>query len=108
MDEIEKNHLKTLIRARNYLLSQTPTDMVAVSHITEQIVSCTEQHLAAADAPKSLQATTEKKKLLLRAIKDLDKRVEKKASASRILSDAGKIGHLFGPSFEISRWPPKR
>jgi hypothetical protein len=107
MDEIEKNHLKTLIKARNYLLSQTPTDMVAVAHITERILSCTEQHLAAADAPKSLQASTEKDKLLQRAIKALDKQVEKKASASRILSDADKIRHLIGPLGEIGRWPPK-
>jgi hypothetical protein len=33
MDEIEKNHLKTLIKARNYLLSQTPTDKASASRI---------------------------------------------------------------------------
>lgn len=101
MDEIEKIHLKNkaLLRARNYLRDQSPSDIVAISHITESIVDLTGRHLAAADAPKVRQVSPEEQRQLRKAVQALDKNVAKKALASQILKDAKTV-------YGLKPWPP--
>ena len=102
MDEIEKIRAKNsaLIKARTYLLNQTPSDMVAIADITESIIDLTGRHLAAADAPKIPKVTTTEQRLLREAIQALDKNVKKKAPASQILSHAKAI-------YALRPWPPR-
>ena len=101
MDEIEKIHLKNraLIKARNYLRDQSPTDIVAISHITESIVDLTGRHLAATDAQKVQKVGLRQQQELDKAIEALVKNVAKKAPASQILKDAKIV-------YGLKPWPP--
>jgi len=101
MDEIEKIHVKSgaLIRARKYMLNQTPSDMIAVAHVTESIIDLTECHLAATGASKIPEVTTEEQRLLRQTIQALDDSLKQKASADQILSDAKAI-------YNLKPWPP--
>jgi hypothetical protein len=101
MDEIVKIHMKNraLIRARNYLLEQSPSDMVVVSHITENIVDLTRRHLEVIGAPQIPRVTRGEQQLLRQAIAALDRNVEKKASAHQILIEAKAV-------YDLKPWPP--
>lgn len=100
MDEIEKIHVKNraLIKARDYLLHQTPSDLVAITHINESIIDLVRRHLEAANAPKIPEVSKGEQQLLQEAIQGLDKNVEKKAPARQILSDAKEI-------YILKPWP---
>ena len=108
MDEIDKIHEKNsaLIRARKYMLNQTPSDMVAIAQITENIVNLTEHHLAATGAAKIPEVTTEEQRLLRQAIQALDDKLEQKASVDQILSEAKKLHNLQPwPPGDLKPWP---
>jgi len=103
MDEIEKILLKNaaLIRARNYLREQSPSDMLAIAGVTENIVDLTSCHLEAAEIADVPQVTAQEQKLLRQAIEVLDKHVDQKASAVQVLDMAHAL-------YALRPWPPKR
>jgi hypothetical protein len=101
MDEIEKIHVKNraLIKARDYLLHQTPSDLVAITYLNESIIDLVRSHLEAANTPKMIPEVSKGEQRLLReAIQGLDKNLENKAPASQILSDAKEI-------YILEPWP---
>jgi hypothetical protein len=102
MDEIEKILLKNaaLIRARNYLREQSPSDMVAIADLTENIVDLTSCHVSAADIADVPQITPEEQKLLRQAITALDDHVGQKASPVLICDKARAV-------YGLRPWPPK-
>ena len=102
MDEIRKIHIKNgaLIRARNYLLHQTPSDMVAITQITENIVDLNSRHLQSIDAPNIPQVTKKEQQELRRVIEALEENIKKNASAGHILSDAKVI-------YDLKPWPTR-
>jgi hypothetical protein len=101
MDEIEKIIIKNgaLIKARQYLLSQSPSDITAIADISEKIIDLTGRHLAAIESPKVPQVTTKEQRQLMRLVQTLDKNVEKKASAGQVLNKARDV-------YSLEPWPP--
>lgn len=102
MNQIDKIVLKNgaLIRARNYLREQSPSDMVAIADVTESIVELTSCHLAAIGNSDIPQVDTQDQKLLKQAIAALDKQLDRKAAADQILEKADIV-------FGLKPWPPK-
>jgi hypothetical protein len=102
MDEIVKIYLKSgaLIKARDYLLNQTPSDPDAIAAITENIVDLTGSRLVAAGIQQIPQLSKDEQLELRRAIVALDISIEEKASSSQILEHAKGV-------FDFVPWPPK-
>jgi len=102
MDEIEKILWKNgaLIRARDYLLKQSPSDLIAIADLTENIVDLASCHIAATEIPRAPNVTAEDEKLLRQAIEALDEHMSQKASADQIVDKARNV-------FRLKPWPPK-
>jgi hypothetical protein len=103
MNEIGKIYLKSgaLIKARNYLLNQSPSDMVAISEITEGIVDLTETGLAASATGEEFPELPSHEHLELKqAIDALDKSIKTAAPSIEILKHAKGV-------FDLVPWPPK-
>jgi hypothetical protein len=102
MDEIAKIYLKSgaLIKARDYLLNQAPSDVVSIAAITENIVDLTGCRLAAAGIKQIPQLSEDEQLKLRHAIVALDTSIEAKASSSEILIHAKGV-------FDFVPWPPK-
>jgi hypothetical protein len=103
MNEIGKIYLKSgaLITARNYLLNQSPSDMVAISEITEGIVDLTETGLAAGATGGEFPELPSHEHLELKqAIDALDKSIKMAAPSIEILKHAKGV-------FDLVPWPPK-
>jgi hypothetical protein len=101
MDEIQKIHLKNiaLLKARRYLLNQTPSDPVVIAEITENIVDLTGRHLAGVHVTEIPQVSADEQRELERVIGDLHKCIEKEAPAVDILKHAKGV-------FDLVPWPP--
>jgi len=93
MDEIEKMQMKNgaLIKARDYLLNQRPSNMVALADVTEMIVDLTKRNLAATNASKIPQVAAKEERSLRELIESLDKSLQKEASAGHILRGAKNV-----------------
>jgi hypothetical protein len=102
MDEIQKIRLKNsaLLKARRYLLNQTPSDPVIIAEITENIVDLTGRHLAGVHAAKIPQVSANEQRQLEQVIGHLHSSIENKAPAIDILKHAKGI-------FGLEPWPPK-
>ena len=128
MNEIGKIYLKSgaLMKARNYLLDQSPSDMVAISAITEGIVDLAERGLAAAAVTDEIPVLSSKEHLELQhAVEALDHSIKTAAPSFEILKHAKGVFDLvpwppkgakpalpdlremMGPLSDIARWPPK-
>jgi hypothetical protein len=128
MNEIGKIYLKSgaLVKARNYLLNQTPSDMFAISVITEGIVDLAERGLAATTITEEIPVLSGKEHSELKqAIDALDSSIEAAAPSIEILKHAKGVFDLVpwppkgakppfpdlnilaGPLADIVRWPPK-
>lgn len=101
MDEIQKIQMKNvaLLKARNYLLNQTPSDPVVIAAVTESIVDLTGRQLAGVHAPEIPQVSVDEQRQLETVIGDLDKSIEKKAPAFEILKHSKGV-------FDLVPWPP--
>jgi hypothetical protein len=96
MDEEDKiqAQIKSLLLARNYLLHQQPSDMVAIAHVTEMIVDLNARQTALSNAlnipPVSPQTVT----ALQSTISELDRAIQNSAAASQILEAATVLAKL--------------
>lgn len=90
MDEEDKiqAQIKSLLVARNYLLNQRPSDMIAIAHITETIVDLNARQSAISNTPHLPQVNPNVVADLQVAIQALDKAINASAAASQILDAA--------------------
>jgi hypothetical protein len=91
MNQIEaiQAEIGALLRARNYLLNQTPSDMVALADVTEKIISLTRRQSAIGSNPTIL--STPQESGLQTAIQALDNDIRVCAAANTILTDAATV-----------------
>jgi hypothetical protein len=118
MDEIQKIQVKNvaLLKARNYLLNQTPSDPVVIAAVTESIVDLTGRHLAGVHVAEIPQVSVDEQRQLELVIGDLDKSIEEKAPAVEILKNSKGVfdlvpwppeGFKIDAAGDIAPWPPK-
>ena len=102
MNEIEKIQLKSaaLVKARDYLLGQTPSDPAAVAAIEANITELSERQRTAAHVPEIPQLSADEQQQLTQAAASVNESVEKKAPAVEILQHAKTL-------FDLSPWPPQ-
>jgi hypothetical protein len=96
MDEMDKiqAQIAALLRARNYLLNQTPSDMVAIADITEKIVDLNRRQSALTSTAAPIpQLTPGQEQALQQATQALDIAVQHSAAASQIISAATTLAH---------------
>jgi hypothetical protein len=96
MDEIGKiqAQITTFLKARDYLLNQRPSDMVAVAEVTEKIIDLN-RRLTALLAPGAQipQLTAAQQAALQQATQELDKSIQRSAAASEILDGVAKLAN---------------
>jgi hypothetical protein len=97
MNEIDKIQLQiaALLQARNYLLNQSPSDMVALADVTEKIIALNRTQSALTGNPTPLPLlTTVQEQNLQSAIQTLDKGVKQSKAASDILVAATALANV--------------
>ena len=77
--------LECLFEARNYLLNLQPTDMVAVSEITERIVAVTARLTAEISNPNDQQLSDANIAALTQAMDALRKSIQRSEAVSQII-----------------------
>lgn len=87
MDEIARlqQQLISLFETRNFLLNQQPTDLVAVSEITERILAVTARLTAQISNPNVPQLNDAEVKALKDAVDALRKSIQRSEAVSEIL-----------------------
>jgi hypothetical protein len=91
MNEIQaiQAQIGALLKARKYLLNQTPSDMVALADVTERIIDLNRRQAAISGVVTQLaQANVDS---LEEAIQDLDDDINDSVSASNILDGVAKV-----------------
>jgi len=102
MDELDKIRLKSaaLLRARNYLLNQSPSDPVAIAQVTENIVDLAGRQLVGIHVTKIPKVSADEQRKLKNIIGNLEQSIEKEAPAVDIIAHSKGI-------FDLVPWPPK-
>jgi hypothetical protein len=102
MDEIDKVRLKSaaLLKARDYLLNQAPSDPVVIAQVTENIVDLAGRHLVEVDPTKIPKVSSDEERKLKEIIENLQESIEKEVPAIDILEHTKHI-------FDLAPWPPK-
>ncbi len=102
MDEIDKIQLKNaaLLAARQYLLKQAPSDLVAITEITESIVDLAGRNVFATSLDKIPQVSAFDQRRLEESVSALRYSILNDASVSEILEHAKGV-------FDIVPWPPE-
>jgi hypothetical protein len=87
MTELQRiqRQIKGLLAARNYLLNQQPTDMVALSEVTERIVALAARLTAEASNPSANPLSDADVKALTKAVDDLSEVIARNAAARQIV-----------------------
>ncbi len=95
MNEVQQlqTKLKGLIDARNYLLNQQPTDMVAVHDVSEKIVALSARLTSLIGGPPLPQLSAAVVNALAAAVSKLQKSVTASAAATAILQDATALAN---------------
>jgi len=96
MDEIDKiqTQIAELIKARDYLLNQIPSDMVAVTSVTEKIIDLARRLSALAGSGTPIrQLSAAEVAALQRATQALGAAIRKSEAASRIIAAATKVAN---------------
>ena len=91
-DRIQEK-IATLLKARNLLLNQQPTDMVAVAHITEMIVDLSAQLQALTQPQRAMVLTPAEVAALQAAIAALNQSIAQSAAVSQIMASASALLH---------------
>jgi hypothetical protein len=102
MDEIDKIFMKNLVllKARNYLLEQSPSDLVTISGITEYIVDLTACQIHGRTLDTIPKVPTADEQILKKAIEALEKKLDQKSSPTQIMDDARVL-------YGVKPWPPR-
>jgi hypothetical protein len=88
MNEIDKiqAQITALLQARNYLLNQTPSDMIALAHLTETIIALNRRQAALTGNVNDLPPLTPAQvQNLQSAVQTLDHEINQSKAASDIL-----------------------
>lgn len=96
MTEIKKIHLQimALLKARNYLLHQSPSDMIAIQEVTEKIIALNERQSVLSDTTTAIPVPTDEQIAKLQsAIHELDTQIAASKTASDILIAATAIAN---------------
>jgi hypothetical protein len=96
MDPIDKlqTQITELLKARDFLLNQTPSDMVAVASITEKIIDLTRRLTALVASTGPIRALTPGEVAALQdAVRALAIAVQRSAAASHIVEAATKLAN---------------
>ena len=96
MNEIDKIHTQTveLIKARDHLLNQNPSDMVAVASVTEKIIDLNRRFSALAESGTPIrQLSAAQVVALQRATKVLERAIGRSEAASQIIVAATKVAN---------------
>ena len=96
MDQEDKiqAQIKELLVARNYLLHQQPSDMVAIAHITELIVDLNARQTALSSASNIPQLSAQAEADLQSAVNNLDQAIQQSAAVTQILSGATALAQV--------------
>ncbi len=89
-----ENQVNALFAARAYLLTQNPTDMVAVAQITEDYISLTQTALAQNGQPSTVKDNPSDIQSLTTAIDTLDDYISCNAGADEVLASTTAIASL--------------
>jgi hypothetical protein len=89
MDELEqtKTQITALLHARDYLLHQAPSDVVAVADVTEKIVDVTRRQTYLIGRPRVRALPVVDAEALMKAATVLEMDIGKAVSADAILAD---------------------
>src|SRR5277367_1088240 len=98
MDAIERIQWKiqALLAARDHLLNQTPTDVVAIAHLTEMIVDLNVRQTALSNLGNLRTSSAKKVASLKAALLTLDNAINESAAVPEILSAATTLASLPG------------
>ena len=96
MDQIDKlqTQITELIKARDFLLNQTPSDMVAVAALTEKIIDLTRRLAASIGSLGPIPTLKPGEVAALQdAVRSLALAVQRSAAASQIVEAATKLAN---------------
>lgn len=96
MDEIDKiqAQIGALLKARDHLLNQIPSDMVAIAEITERIIDLNRRMSALVDSGATVRALTpEQVQALQQAVRALERAIQQSEGASQILAAATQLAN---------------
>jgi|SRR5215470_6620885 len=96
MDEIDKlqAQISALIKARDHLLNQVPSDMVAIADITERIIDLNRRLSALIDSNATVrELTSAQVQALQDAVKALDRAIQQSAGTSQIIAAATQLAN---------------
>jgi cell division septum initiation protein DivIVA len=96
MDEIDKIQvqIRGLLEARDHLLNQVPSDMVAIAEITERIIDLNRRLAALADAGATVRELTPGQvQALQQAVRALERAIQQSQAASEILMAATQLAN---------------
>jgi len=83
--------IMALLKARNYLLNQTPSDMIAITDVNEKIISLNARQSALSSNINIPVLSDKQEQQLTSAIHDLDTQIRDSKAASDILAGATVI-----------------
>ena len=96
MDEIDKTQaqIRGLIKARDHLLNEVPSDMVAIAEITERIIDLNRRLAALVDAGATVpELTPGQVQALQQAVGALERAIQQSQAASQILIAATQLAN---------------
>jgi flagellar biosynthesis chaperone FliJ len=96
MDEIDKiqEQIRGLLKARDHLLNQVPSDMVAIAEITERIIDLNRRLSALSDSGATVpDLTPAQVQTLQQAVNALEHAIQQSAGVSQILMAATQLAN---------------
>ena len=93
MNEMEKIHVQiaALLDARNFLLGQQPSDLVALAQIAEMISDLNARQLSLLKLPSIPLISPEAERALRGRVRRLDRDMQASAAADRIVAGAAAL-----------------